>query len=101
MNVELVAVQLAVTSAVTLPATSTLMLLIVTPLPVKVVAVTFRVFAAWTGSLTVAICEDAVAPCCLESGAAAVMLGWSTSAKQTVTSLRLGDTVLSVVLSKA
>ena len=45
LNVELVAKQLAATFAVTLPATSILMLLMVTPLPVKGEAVTLSVFA--------------------------------------------------------
>src|SRR6476620_12396560 len=46
LNVDLVATQFAGTSAVTLPATSTFMLLMVTPLPVKGEAVTFSVLAA-------------------------------------------------------
>ena len=45
LNVELVAKQLAATFAVTLPATSTLMLLMATPLPVKGEAITLSVFA--------------------------------------------------------
>ncbi len=101
VNVEFVAVQLAATSAVTLPATSMLMLLMVTPVPVNGAALTDSVLAAWPGSLTVAICAlIAVAPCCLESGAAAVITGVSLS-KQTVTSFKVGDMVLSVVLNKA
>lgn len=101
VNVEFVAVQLAATSAVTLPATSMMMLLMLTPVPVTGVAVTVRVFAAWPGSLTVAICAfEAPAACCLESGAAAAINGVSLS-KHTVTSFRAGVTTLFVVLSKA
>jgi hypothetical protein len=46
VNVELVATQFAATFAVTLPATSILMLLMLTPVPVNGVAVTFSVLAA-------------------------------------------------------
>src|SRR5260221_9807873 len=99
VNVALVAPQLAAISAVTLPATSMLKLLMVTPAPVNGVEVTVSVLAAWPGSLTVAICELIGAePCCLESGAAAVIAGVSLS-KQAVTSFKFGVAVLSVVLS--
>jgi hypothetical protein len=100
VKVELVATQFAATFAVTLPAASTLMLLMVTPVPVKGVAVTTSVLAGWDGSLTVAICVVALAPCCLTSGAAAVMVG-VPSLKQTVTSFSVGVAVLRVVLKKA
>ena len=99
VNVEFVAPQPAKTSAVTWPDASTLMLPTVTPLPVKGVAVTFRVLAAWVGSLTVAICElTAAEPCCLEIGAAAAKV---MSTKQAVTSLTVGVVALLVVLRKA
>ena len=64
VKVELVAVQLATTLAVTLPEPSMLGEPTVTPVPVTGVTDTIRVFGAWSGSLTVAICEtDAAVPC--------------------------------------
>ena len=64
MKVELVAVQLATTFAVTFPPASTLIPETVTPVPVSGVAVTFKVFSVWSLSLTVAICEfEAALPC--------------------------------------
>jgi hypothetical protein len=100
VNVEFVAEQSAATFAVTLPVASTAMLLTVTPLPVRGVAVTVSLPVTKIESPTVAICEFVAAePCCLETGAA-VMVAVPLR-KQAVTSLSVGVVEGSDVLRKA
>jgi hypothetical protein len=80
VKAELVALQSAATSAVTLPPAMA-MLLMVTPAPLKGVAVTETTVdglsrTGLSGSKMVAMVElDAALPCCRVSGPAALMVG--------------------------
>lgn len=74
LKTELVALQAAITSAVTLPEGAMTTLEIVTPAPETGVMLTDKELAAWSASATVAICELADGlPCCRVSELAAMV----------------------------
>lgn len=76
LKTELVALQVAIMSAVTLPVAPMMTLEIVTPVPETKATLTAKELAGWSASETVAIGELADGlPCCCESGPAAVIVG--------------------------
>ena len=94
----MVAVQEAATLAPTCPLALIVILLMVTPAPLKGVAVTLNVLAGWSASLTVAICETVAGlPCCRVTAAPLLKQSMPTKFDDVPVSAKLFSVLLSAV----